>query len=327
MTPYLSLEDLLTLVGDLGVGPVYDIGLLDAAAHRPQVELYGEQAYPGLDTKGAVLLDSIARNHALVDGDKRLGWLAAVVFSGLNDVTLEAPDDDVYEFAPSTEGEGPMSALLKPVLAIIAAAALTAGACACGRADTPSGASTTASPATAASATPTVSATPTGTGAPSLDEMYANTAAAVEDADSVVMTRVGKSEEGTLTAELRGTLDGTNVKRTMHESDGAVSTTLVVGDRTFVKANKAFWRGRVSGIDPAALVGIWVTFRGKTPEAHTFPTMRTLIGEDWATGRPALSVTRCRRSWCRAARATTGTRRSPAATATSSSSTPRPGCR
>lgn len=97
MTSYLSLEDLLTLATDLGVGPARDIGLLDAAAHRPQVELYGEQAYPDLDTKAAVLLESIVRNHALVDGNKRLGWLAAVVFYGLNDVALDAPDNDAYE--------------------------------------------------------------------------------------------------------------------------------------------------------------------------------------------------------------------------------------
>ena len=97
MTSYLSLEDLLTLASDLGVGPVRDIGLLDAAAHRPRVDLYGQEAYPSLDTKAAVLLDSIVRNHALVDGNKRLGWLATVVFYGLNDITLEAPDDDAYE--------------------------------------------------------------------------------------------------------------------------------------------------------------------------------------------------------------------------------------
>ena len=97
MTSYLSIEDLLTLASDLGVGPVKDIGLLDAAAHRPRVELYGEQAYPDLDTKAAVLLESIVRNHALVDGNKRLGWLATVVFYGINDVTLDAPDDDAYE--------------------------------------------------------------------------------------------------------------------------------------------------------------------------------------------------------------------------------------
>ena len=101
MTIYLSVEDLLTLTADLGVGPVRDLGLLDAAAHRPQAVLYGQQAYPDLDTKAAALLDSIVRNHALVDGNKRLGWLAVVVFYGLNDVTLDAPDDDSYELVMS----------------------------------------------------------------------------------------------------------------------------------------------------------------------------------------------------------------------------------
>ena len=97
MTTYLSLEDLLILAVDVGVGPVRDLGLLDTAAHRPQSVLYGHHAYPDLDTKAAVLLDSVVRNHALVDGDKRLGWLATVVFYGLNDVAIDAPDDDAYE--------------------------------------------------------------------------------------------------------------------------------------------------------------------------------------------------------------------------------------
>jgi death-on-curing protein len=107
VTSYLSLEDLLTLAGDLGVGPVRDIGLLDASAHRPQVELYGEQAYPDLDTKAAVLLESVVRNHALVDGNKRLGWLAIVVFYGLNDVSLDAPDDDAYELVMAVDRSEP----------------------------------------------------------------------------------------------------------------------------------------------------------------------------------------------------------------------------
>ena len=107
VTCYLSLEDLLTLAGDLRVGPVRDLGLLDAAAHRPQVELYGAQAYPDLDTKAAVLLESIVRNHALVDGNKRLGWLATVVFYGLNDATLDAPDDDAYELVMAIAAANP----------------------------------------------------------------------------------------------------------------------------------------------------------------------------------------------------------------------------
>lgn len=94
---YLTLEDVLSLIEDLRVGPVRDIGLLDSAVHRPQVSVFGEDAYPGIDDKAAVLLESLVRNHALVDGNKRIGWLATVVFYGLNGITLDAPDDDAYD--------------------------------------------------------------------------------------------------------------------------------------------------------------------------------------------------------------------------------------
>ena len=106
MTEYLSLEDLLALTGDLGVGPVRDLGLLDSAAHRPQTELIGYEAYPSLDGKAAVLLESIVSNHPLVDGNKRLAWLSVVVFYGLNSVPLEAPDDPAYDLViASASGE------------------------------------------------------------------------------------------------------------------------------------------------------------------------------------------------------------------------------
>lgn len=101
MTEYLQLEDLVVLIEDLGVGPLRDAGLLDSAAHRPQVTVFGEDAYPTLMGKAAVLLESIVRNHALVDGNKRLGWLAIVVFLGLNDVDLDAPDDEAYDLVVS----------------------------------------------------------------------------------------------------------------------------------------------------------------------------------------------------------------------------------
>lgn len=96
MTEYLTLEDVLSLVADLEVGPVRDVGLLESAVHRPQVSVFGRDAYPGIDDKAAVLLESLVGNHALVDGNKRLGWLAVVVFYGLNDITLDAPDDDAH---------------------------------------------------------------------------------------------------------------------------------------------------------------------------------------------------------------------------------------
>lgn len=97
MIEYLSLEDMLSLIEDLGVGPIRDIGLLDSAVHRPQVSVFGDDAYHGIDDKAAVLLESLVRNHALIDGNKRIGWLATVVFCGLNATALEAPDDDAYD--------------------------------------------------------------------------------------------------------------------------------------------------------------------------------------------------------------------------------------
>lgn len=96
MIEYLTLEDLLQLVDDLGVGPVRDLGLLDAAAHRPQASLWGHDAYPTLDDKAAALLESLVRNQSLVDGNERLGWLAVVVFLDINGSWIEAPDDDAY---------------------------------------------------------------------------------------------------------------------------------------------------------------------------------------------------------------------------------------
>ncbi len=94
---YLDLEDLLGLTRALGVGPVRDVGLLDSAAARPRSSAFGENAYPSIDLKAAALLHSIARSHALVDGNKRLAWLATVVFLDLNDQTPDLDDDDAFD--------------------------------------------------------------------------------------------------------------------------------------------------------------------------------------------------------------------------------------
>lgn len=97
MTAYLSVEDLLLIAEMLGEPSVRDVGLLDAAAHRPQASVLGEDAYPDLDTKAAALLESLVRNHALVDGNKRLGWTATAVSYRLNGFRLVAADDDAYD--------------------------------------------------------------------------------------------------------------------------------------------------------------------------------------------------------------------------------------
>lgn len=93
---YLDLEDLLGLVRGLAAGPVRDLGLLDSAAARPRSSAFGEDAYPTLPLKAAALLHSLARNHALVDGNKRLAWLGAVVFADLNGQVSSLTDDEAF---------------------------------------------------------------------------------------------------------------------------------------------------------------------------------------------------------------------------------------
>ncbi len=85
---YLELDDLVGLAAGLlgDPPPIRDLGLLGAAAARPRASAFGEDAYPDVWTKAAALLHSIVKNHPLVDGNKRLGWLACAVFLDLNGI-------------------------------------------------------------------------------------------------------------------------------------------------------------------------------------------------------------------------------------------------
>ena len=98
---YLDIEDLLRIIELEDIGPVRDLGLLDSATARPRSSAFGVDAYPTLPEKAAALLDSIAGNHALVDGNKRLGWLATVAFLWINGHVLLAPEDDAYDLVIS----------------------------------------------------------------------------------------------------------------------------------------------------------------------------------------------------------------------------------
>ena len=97
---YLDLDDLIELA-ILLLGeppPIRDIGLLGSAAARPQTIAFGEDAYPDLWTKSAALLQSILKNDALIDGNKRLAWLATAVFLELNGQTpSKLSNEVVYE--------------------------------------------------------------------------------------------------------------------------------------------------------------------------------------------------------------------------------------
>lgn len=97
---FLDLEDLIRLVARLlgDPPPVRDLGLLAAAAARPQARLFGSDAYPDLVAKAAALLQSVVNNHALIDGNKRLGWLATAVFLEINGVKAsQIANDAVFD--------------------------------------------------------------------------------------------------------------------------------------------------------------------------------------------------------------------------------------
>jgi death on curing protein len=92
---YLSVDDLLEIAeAILPTVEVRDVGLLAAAADRPRASAFGAEAYPSFAEKVAAVLHSVARNHALVDGNKRLAWSAARVFCLLNGRDLELGVDE-----------------------------------------------------------------------------------------------------------------------------------------------------------------------------------------------------------------------------------------
>jgi death-on-curing protein len=97
---FLDLDDVIELArGLLGSPPpIRDVGLLASAVARPQTTIGGDDAYLTIWAKAAALLQSIVNNHALVDGNKRLGWLATAVFLEINNASVAtATNDAVYD--------------------------------------------------------------------------------------------------------------------------------------------------------------------------------------------------------------------------------------
>lgn len=99
MTEYLNLDDLLGIAREaVGVDVVVgDYGLLQSALARPRASVFGEDAYPDLHLKAAALMHSLARNRALLDGNKRLAWTACRTFLAINGEWISAPEDDRFD--------------------------------------------------------------------------------------------------------------------------------------------------------------------------------------------------------------------------------------
>ena len=102
---HLDLDDLLHVAErTLGDVQVRDIGLLESALARPRSTAFGEPAYPSIHGKAAALLHSLARNHALIDGNKRLALAGTIAFLGLNGFRLTMSNDEAYDLVIAVAG-------------------------------------------------------------------------------------------------------------------------------------------------------------------------------------------------------------------------------
>lgn len=97
---YLDYEDIVVVAARaIGARPlIRDAGLLASAVDRPRTTVFGEDAYPSIMDKAAALMESLARNHPLIDGNKRLALAGVIAFLGINGFRLKFTNDEAYEF-------------------------------------------------------------------------------------------------------------------------------------------------------------------------------------------------------------------------------------
>ena len=96
---YLSVDDVMHIADRVldGEVAVRDAGLLASAVARPSATVFGQDAYVSVHDKAAALLHSIVGNHALVDGNKRLGLATCIAFLGVNGWALSLSNDEAYD--------------------------------------------------------------------------------------------------------------------------------------------------------------------------------------------------------------------------------------
>lgn len=114
---YLSLEEVIeigeALIPDFRIR---DIGLLESAVHRPATVIYGQEAYPSIEGKIAALMHSLAANHALIDGNKRLTWSSGRLFAILNNLDFYVGIDEAEEVIISLSSGGQDAKSLAPII-------------------------------------------------------------------------------------------------------------------------------------------------------------------------------------------------------------------
>lgn len=96
MIEYIEPEQATEVVAKLGLH-IRDEGLLFSALARPSASMFGQDAYPTLELKAAALISSLAQNHPLFDGNKRLSLYLTVAFIKINGYTLTMTNEEVFD--------------------------------------------------------------------------------------------------------------------------------------------------------------------------------------------------------------------------------------
>lgn len=96
MTEYIGPEQALAVIDKLGLH-VRDQGLLFSALARPSASMFGVDAYPTFEGKAAALISSLAQNHPLFDGNKRLSLYLSFAFVRLNGFELTFTNDEAFD--------------------------------------------------------------------------------------------------------------------------------------------------------------------------------------------------------------------------------------
>lgn len=118
----LSKEQILMLHSQLieeygGSDGVRDYNLLDSALENPFQSFGGEELYPTLQAKAARLGYGLIKNHCMIDGNKRIGTHAMLVFLAINGIELDYTQKELYEtILAITDGSLEYEYLLKWIL-------------------------------------------------------------------------------------------------------------------------------------------------------------------------------------------------------------------
>ena len=106
MTDFLSVDDVLALHADQvalygGEPAVRDLGLLESAVAQPRATFGGQLLHQDIFEMAAAYLFHIVQNHPFLDGNKRTGAIAALVFLDLDGIEIDAPKGSIYDLTMS----------------------------------------------------------------------------------------------------------------------------------------------------------------------------------------------------------------------------------